>query len=433
MCASSSASSSRRPGGIHTAAASAPAVMRTSPWGMAPASQKRHHTCCASASGNAQPQTGSAPNASAIVTLRRWHVALDRRLVSLVVAIVRRGVRVRSPSPWRRVGLAGVGAGRVAEKELAGHLVAGDQCGSASCSAASVEHRRAAAELDERDNLLAEALVGQADDDRVEHVGVGADRGLDLFGEDLLAAGVDAARAPAEQHDVARRRRSSPSRRARPSARRCDRCGRSRGLLGIVPVPERDVAAPREQPFHARSRFERLERVGVEHPRAAVGRERRAVARGARPDLAARGAGFRRAVAVVQHRARERTRELRLHRRAQHRAAVAEPMIDRESQRSGSREHGFGERARHRVADDADRRRALASRRGRAPRRRRSPLAVDDRPVAAEQRDQRQPWPPPCISGPSTSGLITNAGSALRAISAGALIGSNGLPPRQHA
>src|SRR5436853_181039 len=48
-----------------------------------------------------------------------------------------------------------------------------------------------------------EPVVGHADDDRVEHAGMGPDGGLDLLGEDLLAARVDAARAPTEEHDPA--------------------------------------------------------------------------------------------------------------------------------------------------------------------------------------------------------------------------------------
>jgi hypothetical protein len=59
--------------------------------------------------------------------------------------------------------------------------------------------------------------VGQADHDRVADVGVGLQRLLDLFGEDLLAAGVDAAsRGPAAS--ACRRPRPRPSRRARPAA-----------------------------------------------------------------------------------------------------------------------------------------------------------------------------------------------------------------------
>ena len=203
--------------------------------------------------------------------------------------------------------------------------------------------RRAVAELHERHDLLAEAVVGHADHDRVEHVGVRTDRGLDLFGEDLLAAGVDAARAATEQHDAAlvvdRREvaRDDPTHAVRVGAE-----GRRRLRL-VLPVPERDVAAPREQPFPARTGFELLERVGIEHPGAAVGSERGPVARGARADFAARRAGLRRAVAVVDQRVREGGVELGLHRAAEHRAAVAERHQRGEIPAVGVRERGFRE------------------------------------------------------------------------------------------
>src|SRR5215472_3819610 len=46
---------------------------------------------------------------------------------------------------------------------------------------------------------LPEPFVGDADDQRVEHVGMGLQRALHLLGEDLLAPGVDARVAAAEQ------------------------------------------------------------------------------------------------------------------------------------------------------------------------------------------------------------------------------------------
>ena len=74
-------------------------------------------------------------------------------------------------------------------------------CGSAR--RAPRRRRLALAELHDRGDPLAPALVGHADDDRVEHGGVGLERLLDLLGVDLLAAGVDADRAAAEQRDRA--------------------------------------------------------------------------------------------------------------------------------------------------------------------------------------------------------------------------------------
>ena len=57
--------------------------------------------------------------------------------------------------------------------------------------------------LDHAGDRFAELLVGNADRDGVEHVGVGLHRFLDLFGEHLLAAGVDALRSAPEQRDAA--------------------------------------------------------------------------------------------------------------------------------------------------------------------------------------------------------------------------------------
>src|SRR5262245_10277666 len=59
---------------------------------------------------------------------------------------------------------------------------------------------RARAELDERDHLLTEPVMRPADDEGVQDVGMAADRLLDLLDEDLLAAGVDHHRVPAEQY-----------------------------------------------------------------------------------------------------------------------------------------------------------------------------------------------------------------------------------------
>src|SRR5687767_7388698 len=57
--------------------------------------------------------------------------------------------------------------------------------------------------LDESTDALAEQVVRNTDDERVEHVRMRLQRRLDLFGEDLLAAGVDARVAAAEEGDVA--------------------------------------------------------------------------------------------------------------------------------------------------------------------------------------------------------------------------------------
>ena len=63
--------------------------------------------------------------------------------------------------------------------------------------------RRAGLGLDDGGDGLAELLVGHADHHGVAHRGVLLEHLLDLLGEDLLAAGVDAHRAAAEQGDRA--------------------------------------------------------------------------------------------------------------------------------------------------------------------------------------------------------------------------------------
>ena len=61
----------------------------------------------------------------------------------------------------------------------------------------------AGASFDHAGDRFAELLVGDADGDGIEHVGMGLHRLLDLFGKHLLAAGVDALRSAAEQGDPA--------------------------------------------------------------------------------------------------------------------------------------------------------------------------------------------------------------------------------------
>ena len=53
--------------------------------------------------------------------------------------------------------------------------------------------------LDHRTDALAEASIRHADHDSVPHVGMTLEGLLNLFREDLFAAGVDADRAPAKQ------------------------------------------------------------------------------------------------------------------------------------------------------------------------------------------------------------------------------------------
>ena len=69
----------------------------------------------------------------------------------------------------------------------------------------------AVARLDDRHHDLAPPLVGHAEHARVAHGRVRLQRLFDLLGEDLLAGGVDALRAAAEQQDRAVLRGPSPS------------------------------------------------------------------------------------------------------------------------------------------------------------------------------------------------------------------------------
>src|SRR4051812_41086534 len=82
------------------------------------------------------------------------------------------------------------------------HLVAGDLAADVRLQVGRVGGTPGAG-LDERGDPLAEPLVGLSDDERVEHVRVRLQRSLDLLREDLLAPGVDARVAAAEQRDRA--------------------------------------------------------------------------------------------------------------------------------------------------------------------------------------------------------------------------------------
>jgi hypothetical protein len=83
--------------------------------------------------------------------------------------------------------------------ELTGDLVAGHVAPAVFLHGFERRRRVSGAGLDDGGHALAKALVGGAHHDGVHHVGVVADDGLDLLGEDLLAPRVDADGAPAEQ------------------------------------------------------------------------------------------------------------------------------------------------------------------------------------------------------------------------------------------
>src|SRR5205807_8886590 len=122
------------------------------------------------------------------------------RIVSPLLPSVdqRRGGDARRPSVVRLA--AGRAHHAVDEVELARHLVAGDPR-PAVCGDVLDGRPAPLSRLDHGDDSLPPALVGDADDHGVVHVGVRLHCGLDLLGEDLLAARVDAGRAASQDDD----------------------------------------------------------------------------------------------------------------------------------------------------------------------------------------------------------------------------------------
>ena len=101
-----------------------------------------------------------------------------------------------------------------------------------------------------RGDRLAELVVVDADDEAVEDAVDALDRLLDLFGEDLLAAGVDAPGCRGRAGQRAVLRRPWPSRRGTSSARR-----RSRGTCGPTsprPCSSRAARCRRRRPCRPR-------------------------------------------------------------------------------------------------------------------------------------------------------------------------------------
>ncbi len=145
------------------------------------------------------------------------------------------------------------------------NLVAGDLA-AAVCLHGVERGSAVRARLDDGDHARAPALVGHADHDRVEAVGVRLDRGFDLFGKDLLAARVDRHRAAPKQGDRAVR----PERREvagdRPALAALVDDEHLRRLRRVLVVADRHVAAARELADRAAPGDDRLE-VLVEHRR----------------------------------------------------------------------------------------------------------------------------------------------------------------------
>ena len=139
------------------------------------------------------------------------------------------------------------------EKQLAGDLVAGDP-GAAVLHQLVEDGRVPGTGLHDGRDPLAPALVGNPDHEHVEHVGMRLQRPFDLFGVDLLAAGVDRHRTAAEQRDAAVGLDRGVVAGDRPALAFDVGDERGRGLLGVAVVAERDVAAAREPADLARNR-----------------------------------------------------------------------------------------------------------------------------------------------------------------------------------
>src|SRR5205823_3637900 len=122
--------------------------------------------------------------------------------------------------------------------------------------------------LHERGHPFAPLLVGDTDNDGVEHVGVALDRRLDLLGIHLLAAGVDAHRAPPEHEHGAVGLDGGHVAGEHP-AHAVDLLEGRRRLHGVVVVTEGDVALEGDATHDTRARLHGLE-VVVEHGSALV-------------------------------------------------------------------------------------------------------------------------------------------------------------------
>src|SRR5439155_996763 len=110
-------------------------------------------------------------------------------------------------------------------------------------------------ELDEPDDRLPPFLVADTDHDRVVDGGMGLQHLLHLLRVDLLAGGVDADAAAAEE-----RQRPVVLHRAPVSrdhvAYAVDDPERARGLLGVLVVPDGDRATMRDDPRFAAARLD---------------------------------------------------------------------------------------------------------------------------------------------------------------------------------
>src|SRR6266581_5215944 len=143
------------------------------------------------------------------------------------------------------VGLAGYGpADRFHEPDGARHLVTGELPAHMSLQRGHIRGGTGA-KLDQRGHTLAEAVVGHAEDQRVEYVRMRLQRAFDLFGKDLLATGVHARVAAAEQgyRAILLDPRPVAGYRVTPAVHLREHLG---GLDRVLVIAERDVPAARQ-------------------------------------------------------------------------------------------------------------------------------------------------------------------------------------------
>src|SRR5581483_12127086 len=145
------------------------------------------------------------------------------------------------------VELAGWRAAEVVDGHDGPGLLIAGQAGGAPLPRFAVLERAAGGRLDHGHHDLAEALVGYADNDAVHHRRVGPEDVLHFFGEDLLAAGIDAARSPAEECDRAVGFDAGPVA-GHGVPQPVDPPERAGRLLRILVVAERRAAADGQQP-----------------------------------------------------------------------------------------------------------------------------------------------------------------------------------------
>src|SRR5215216_290838 len=213
------------------------------------ASQNACPPCvCAPATPGAMPATAAAVVSATRIPSLRMRVSFRPCLV-----FPKSGGTLRS-EPFRRqfaqnlvVRFAGgVALERVDEQETPRLLESGEPAAAPRVELGLVEVV-AFGHLHERDDDLAEAIVGRADSHAVEHARVLPQRKLDFLRVHLLATRVDARRAPPEKSDrpvrvdlgVVAGEGVSPS---------VDDPERLRRLVGVAPVPDRYAAADGEQP-----------------------------------------------------------------------------------------------------------------------------------------------------------------------------------------